>query len=250
MKIIKQKFFDYIDSAGYVLKKKSYLNKFENIPSLDVEQKKIISVTSKFSMTSKIRQHTLINLLNYIFKKKIDGDLVECGTWLGGNLIIFDKLRKKYRSNKKIYGYDTFVGMPEPKTEDKDNNGNKFINTYEELNNGYYSNKKFNLTKVKKNLKKNKVNLKNTQLVEGRVEKTLTIKKNLPKKISLLRLDTDWYESTLISLEILYPKLVKNGILVIDDYGWNKGCKKATNKFFGKNNNFFRIDHESIFLIK
>ena len=250
MKIIKKKIFDYIDSSGFILKKKNYFNKYESIPSIDRQQKKILSVASKFSMTSKIRQHTLINLLNYIFKNKITGDLVECGTWLGGNLIIFDKIKKKHRSKKKIYGYDTFYGMPKPKSEDKDNKGNKFINSYKELNNRYYSKQRFNISKVKNILQKNKVNLKNTRLIEGKIEETLKVKKTLPKKISLLRLDTDWYESTLISLKILYPKLVKNGVLIIDDYGWNRGCKKATDKFFGKNNNFFRIDHESIFLIK
>ena len=56
-------------------------------------------------------------------------------------------------------------------------------------------------------------------LVEGKVEDTLKIKGNIPKKISILRLDTDWYESTLAELKHLYPRLVKGGVLIIDDYG-------------------------------
>ena len=50
-----------------------------------MNKKKLFQKASKFSMTGKIRQHALINLLNYIFKNKVRGDLVECGTWLGGN---------------------------------------------------------------------------------------------------------------------------------------------------------------------
>ena len=60
----------------------------------------------------------------------------------------------------------------------------------------------------------------------------LALKKNIPKKISLLRLDTDWYESTKIELEILYPLLQKGGILIIDDYGHWGGSKKAVDEFF------------------
>ena len=66
--------------------------------------------------------------------------------------------------------------------------------------------------------------------MKGQVEKTLKIKKNLPKKISILRIDTDWYESTKVELEILFPLLSKNGFLIIDDYGYWSGAKKAVDK--------------------
>lgn len=50
----------------------------------------------------------------------------------------------------------------------------------------------------------------------------------------MLRLDTDWYESTKIELELLYPLLQKGGILIIDDYGHFKGCGKAVDEYFSK----------------
>ncbi len=71
-------------------------------------------------------------------------------------------------------------------------------------------------------------------MIQGKVEDTLVIKENVPKKISLLRLDTDWYESTKVELEILYPLLQKGGILIIDDYGHFKGCRKAVDEYFSK----------------
>ena len=79
------------------------------------------------------------------------------------------------------------------------------------------------------------------------------IKKNLPKKISLLRLDTDFYKSTMKELKVLYPRLVKNGVLIIDDYGHWKGAKKAVDKYFNLKKNFIwfqRIDYASRLFIK
>ena len=78
-------------------------------------------------------------------------------------------------------------------------------------------------------------------------------KKNLPEKISLLRLDTDFYESTKIELEILFPKLQPGGVLIIDDYGHWKGSKKAVDEYFELEKNFYwfhRIDYASRLLIK
>ena len=85
---------------------------------------------------------------------------------------------------------------------------------------------------VKKNYQKNTSKNKNLILIKGKVEDTLKIRKNLPKKISILRLDTDFYESTKKELEELYPLLERGGILIIDDYGHWKGCKKAVDEYF------------------
>ena len=68
--------------------------------------------------------------------------------------------------------------------------------------------------------------------------KTLKQKKNLPKKISLLRLDTDWYKSTKYELDILYPLLQKDGVLLIDDFGHWQGARKAVNEYSEKNSFF------------
>ena len=88
-------------------------------------------------------------------------------------------------------------------------------------------------------------------LIKGPVEKTLPKEENLPNKISLLRLDTDWYESSKMELEILYPKLVKGGILMIDDYGHWEGVKKSVDEYFlNKNIWLHYIDYGCRLLIK
>ena len=88
-------------------------------------------------------------------------------------------------------------------------------------------------------------------LIKGKVENTLRNIKKLPKKISILRLDTDFYESTKIELEVLFPRLVKGGVLIIDDYGFWKGAKKAVDEYFSDYRQFFHyIDHSCRLLIK
>ena len=88
-------------------------------------------------------------------------------------------------------------------------------------------------------------------MVKGKVEDTLINKKNLPSKISLLRLDTDFYESTKVELEILYPLLVQKGVLIIDDYGDFIGCRKAVDDyFFDKNVLMISIDKSCRIIIK
>ena len=70
------------------------------------------------------------------------------------------------------------------------------------------------------------------KFIKGDVCETLKTNKNIPAEISVLRLDTDWYESTKAELEILYPRLSDRGVLIIDDYGHWEGAKKAVDEYF------------------
>ena len=72
------------------------------------------------------------------------------------------------------------------------------------------------------------------KFIKGKVEDT--VPGYAPRHISLLRLDTDWYKSTLHELVHLYPRLSVGGVLIIDDYGHWRGCRKATDQYFEENN--------------
>lgn len=203
-----------------------------------------------YSMTSIERIEFLFKSLEHIRKNKIEGDYVECGVWKGGNIIGMIKYLE-YHNNltNNIWAYDTFSGMTDPENVDIDLNNNNSVDILDnELVKAYCS-----LTQVKDNIDNfiEKYPEKNIKYVVGDVSETLLIEENLPKSISLLRLDTDWYKSTKIELEILYDRLSDNGILIIDDYGHWKGCKKAVDEFFkGKEFKFEKIDYTGIFLIK
>ena len=88
------------------------------------------------------------------------------------------------------------------------------------------------MPQVKNHLTNNLNDISNIKFIKGDVRETLNENKNLPDKISLLRLDTDFYESTKKELEILYPRLQTNGVLIIDDYGFFSGSKKAFDEYF------------------
>lgn len=241
---------------GYRLHKIEKNNFFSvNFPEASLSEIKLMNLCSKYSMTGYDRIFFLIKAINYIHLNNVAGDFVECGVWRGGNLILFQKMINKFNFKKKIYAYDTFQGMTQPLEIDRKlNNGpsakdlmSKELKDENKSNIHCYS----SLNQVINNFKKNTKNEKNLTCIKGAVEKTLRDKKNLPKKISILRLDTDFYESTKIELEILFPLLENNGILIIDDYGCWQGAKKAVDEFFFKKKfTMFKIDITGRFIIK
>ena len=91
------------------------------------------------------------------------------------------------------------------------------------------------------------------KFIKGDVRKTLLDENNLPDSISILRLDTDFYDSTLIELELLYPRLTPGGYLIVDDYGHWRGSRHAVNEYFGEEfvqTNFKKLDYTGVMLQK
>lgn len=215
---------------------------------------RIYKKSKDFTMTSIERAYSLYQSCKYIIDNKIKGDFVECGVWKGGSAIIMALTLKRFEklSKRKIYLYDTFEGMPPPTGADVDIKNQKASHLLLEENKETslvwsYATKDI----VVNNLKISKCNLDNVLFIQGKVEET--IPKHIPKKIALLRLDTDWYQSTLHELTYLYPKLAQRGVLIIDDYGHWKGCKKAVNEYFLKKkikNYFHRIDYTGRLMVK
>ena len=243
MRFLKKLIHKFLALFNLKISKLNYGFKSFPIVEADSDEIKLLEISSKYSMTSLLRRWALINAIKFIKNENIDGDFVECGVWKGGNLIIYNKLNDEYNLNKKIFAYDTFSGMSEPSIHDKNVNNVDAQREWENNKKTDKINLSFNcysnLQEVKKNIIDNSSTrdpLKNLNFIEGKVEDTLKLQKNLPDKISILRLDTDWYESTKAELEILYPKLSKNGILLIDDYGHWKGARKAVDEFFNDKN--------------
>jgi hypothetical protein len=220
------------------------------IPEISETEKNIIETCAKYSMTSKLRMYVLSQAIKYVKNENIKGDFVECGIWKGGNIILFNKFNLLFDLKKKIYGFDTFEGMSEPDELDKHNNitAKELAKKYgiKKMSDWCYS----SYNEVVKNISENTI-IDNIFLIKGNVEQTLLEEKNLPEKISILRLDTDWYASTKIELEMLYKRLVKGGILIIDDYGHWQGARKAVDEYF-KNKNIWLhyVDYTCRYIIK
>ncbi len=176
-----------------------------------------------YTMTSKERMYALFKAIEYIVKSKIPGDFVECGVWKGGSVMIMaHTLIKLNDINRKIYLYDTFEGMSMPTKDD--------ISVDGESAHIYWKKLQINLDEVKKNVFSTGYPEENVIFIKGKVGDT--IPKTIPKKVSILRLDTDWYESTYHELNHLFPLIVNKGVLIIDDYGHWIGAKKAVDEYF------------------
>ena len=214
----------------------------------------IIKSISNYSMSTPANHWAIIQSIKHISKNNIDGDFVECGVWKGGNIILFKLISDLLKLNKNIYAFDTFEGMPEPGEKDFDLKNIDAKKTFDKYKNKDIKWCYSTLDEVKSNIKSFNANYIETyNFVKGKVEETLNDEKNLPNKISLLRLDTDFFDSTKKELEVLFPKLVSGGVLIIDDYGHWKGAKKAVDQYFELDKNFLwlhRIDYASRLLIK
>ena len=232
----------FLNKIGYNVSK---INELENKIPIEASNFEInlINQVKEFSMCDYKNLYLSTQVAKYVKEKNIEGDIVECGVWKGGNLMIFNSLLKFYKMNKKIFAYDTFEGMTKPSNFDLDFKGNLandlLVKTKVHSNNHdniwCYS----TLDNVKNNIKKITGEIANINFINGDVLETLDKSINLPNKISILRLDTDFYESTKKELEVLFPLLQNGGVLIIDDYGHWSGAKKAVDEYF-KNKYYFK----------
>ena len=248
-KIIKLFGYEIISNDNWLRKNENY------IAEISKNESTILNNIKDYTMTSIPSQWSLIQSINHVIRNNVEGSFVECGIFRGGNVILMSKLLEAHKVEKKIFAYDTFQGMPLPGKDDLDLRGNNSVNKFLELKNSENEGSQWcycNIEDVKSNIKKFNINyLKNINFIKGKVEETLLDVKNLPKKISLLRLDTDFYSSTKTELNILYPLLSKKGVLIIDDYGHFKGAKKAVDEFFDINRIWLhRVDYSTRIYIK
>lgn len=201
------------------------------------------NLVKPYTMVSIERCFALWQAVKYINSAGILGDIVECGVWKGGSamLAIQAQLSSPWtplNTNRKMWLYDTFDGMPPAGPEDVD-----FLGRIVSDSPGWLS---VSEDEVKKNLKYFCGDM--TRFVKGRVENT--IPGEMPNEIALLRLDTDFYESTRHELTHLYPLLSPGGVLIIDDYGYWRGAKKAVDEYFGESVLLNRIDQAGRLVIK
>lgn len=196
----------------------------------------IWQVVKENTMTSRERIFGLIEGVKYVTKNNIDGAIVECGVWRGGSMMAIAKtLLASNDISRELYLYDTFEGMSEPTEDDMDfqNRTAETLLAEGDKNTSViwaYS----ALEHVQKVMNSTAYPQQAIKYVKGKVEDT--IPGTVPDKIALLRLDTDWYESTKHELIHLFPRLQKGGVLIIDDYGFWKGSRKACDEYFQENN--------------
>lgn len=218
-----------LESKGYALNK---VNAYHKNGGVELSQKDIELVSlvreNRYSSGGIPRLVNTLKACQYAVLNNIPGDFVECGVWRGGHGIIAKKTFEELKCDKRVWMFDTFSGMTVPSKFDVKANTQKRADQHFSTKQREWA----SLEDVKKNCSDTGLDLSGVNFVLGDVAETLNIEKNLPKKISVLRLDTDYYESTKLELELLYPRLSLGGVLIIDDYGAWEGARKAVDEYF------------------
>jgi len=201
---------------------------------LDPNFIKIYDQVRQYSMTSIERLHAMYRATEYVSRNNIRGSIVECGVWRGGSIMIaLMTLMSLADTSREIYLFDTFEGLPRPDPDiDLDADGiSQFAEWVRHRRTDRSSDWAYaSLEEVERNVTATGYPREKLRFIKGMVQDTLRF--HTPDQISLLRLDTDWYESTMCELNTLYPHLQPGGVLIVDDYGHLLGQRRAVDEFF------------------
>ncbi|MBK8189179.1 MAG: class I SAM-dependent methyltransferase [Vampirovibrionales bacterium] len=223
---------------------------------LDIEPEAIalLRQAKPYTMTSMVSLYSLYQAVGYVVRNAIPGALVECGVWRGGSAMAMalTLLRLGIR-DRDLYLFDTFEGMTEPGEQDVSKTGESAYRHWQarQRHDGVNEWCLASLEDVRRTMAASGYPIERIHLIRGRVEETLP--SQAPEQIALLRLDTDWYESTRHELMHLYPRLSGGGALIIDDYGEWRGARQAVDEYLQAQNApllLHRIDHTGRIALK
>jgi len=204
-------------------------------PDYEPELEQTIRRVRRYTMTTPRRIAALCDSVEHAVRAEVPGAVVECGVWKGGSMMAAAlTLIRLGATDRDLYLFDTFQGMPPPTEED-------VFSAYD----GYSPMRHWRRRRregganawhyvpageVRAAVLSTDYPAERVHLVEGRVEETLPA--FAPDEIAVLRLDTDWYESTKHELVHLYPRLSTGGVLILDDYGHYEGARRAVDEYF------------------
>jgi O-methyltransferase len=201
-------------------------------------ERRILERVADHTMTNVPQLLSLIDAVRYCAAREVSGAFAECGVWLGGSVLAMILTIQEYSlPEREIYLYDTFAGMTPPTDVDTSSYERPALETWRGAETAgrqpwveLFDPTVFNLDAVRSLLLETGYPEELLRFVPGPVEETLpTI---APTELALLRLDTDWYESTRHELEHLFPALASGGVLIIDDYGHWDGARRAVDEYF------------------
>jgi O-methyltransferase len=201
---------------------------------MEQDFKRLYETCRAETMTSVERMYALWSAVVHIHRIGLSGAIVECGVWRGGSMMLAARTLLELGDSKRpLWLYDTYQGMTEPGARDVQTMSGEMAQTIlssqpKDDENPFWALAQRDV--VEHNIRSTGYPRDLTHFVEGPVEETLP--GQAPGDIALLRLDTDWYESTRHELIHLWPRLKPGGILIVDDYGYWQGARTAVDEFF------------------
>lgn len=192
-----------------------------------------IEFVRPYTMTTVQRIEAVVSATRHVVAHGIPGAFVESGVWMGGSIMAAARtLVELGDTDRDLYLYDTFEGLPAPGEHDGIAGAKQSATEiYADLsaNSGDKPYLEAPIDVVRANVARTGYPLERIHTIAGLVEDTIPA--TAPPEIAFLRLDTDWYSSTKTEMETLFPRLSPNGILIIDDYGYLDGARKAVDEF-------------------
>jgi len=159
-----------------------------------------------------------------VLNDDVYGDLMECGVWRGGLCVLMRGILKAYDSDRTVWVADSFQGLPETETNLKDAIWQELLRPINCLS--------VPLEEVKDIFQRYDLLDDQVKFLKGWFDDTIpTAPVN---KLAILRLDGDYYDSTIVCLEHLYPKVSPGGFVILDDYGLLTGEKNAVDEYRAK----------------
>jgi hypothetical protein len=202
-------------------------------PDLDPGFAPLYEACRSATMTSVERLYALYKAVEYVVRAGIAGDFAECGVWRGGSVMMMALALQHFGdAGRKLHCFDTFEGMPPAGPRDiRHDTGEAAADIYAKIGDkDDPAWARASLDIVRGNIAGTGYPAALVSFHPGMVEETLPAE--APERPALLRLDTDWYESTRHELVHLYPRLAPGGVLIIDDYGYFRGAQQATDEYF------------------
>lgn len=219
---------------------------------------RIIDAARPYTITGTARIQALIDSVRYCVRRGVPGAFAECGVWRGGSVLaMILTLQDEGVDDRDLLLYDTFEGMTAPSELDTSPFDPPALETWRTAEERgrpawpeYFEDPAaIHEDGVRATLEATGYPPGRIRLVRGPVETTLPAQ--APERVALLRLDTDWYESTRHELDHLYPRLSPGGVLIVDDYGHWQGAARAVDEYFAQNPVLLtRIDYTARLAVK
>lgn len=213
-------------------------------PDFTEREQEVCRLVRPFTMTGDVHVACLMRAVEHVVRNDVPGDIAECGVWRGGSMMAAALALLDLKASRDIYLYDTYQGMPASTEVDRN-----WWGEHAEVRRAAVG-QDWCLARLEEvRAAMQSTGYEKCRYIAGLVEDTIPAQ--APERIALLRLDTDFYSSTLHELKHLYPRLSPGGILIIDDYGSWEGARKAVDEYFAGQGMFLsRVNASCRLLVK
>jgi len=200
---------------------------------------RLISTVKPYTLCGYSTLSNAYELAQDIERRKLPGSFVECGTWKGGCAATMAAVAHRYGGQRTTWYFDSFEGMPEP--TEKDARGSGKDGCMQDIMGDVLKASVTDVEEVVYNILR--LPREKNIIIKGWFKDTLPQQKRKIGQITILRLDGDWYESTMTALNELYDQVAVGGYVIIDDYGAWEGCRRAVHEFVERRGITFNVKH-------